>query len=67
MAEFVADEAPHGHVVWQDHEYAGFHYVIFCDSQTGATTAVPHKGQHPAASKEKHLRAAVETYQQDFA
>ncbi len=43
-----------------DYEYAGFHYEIKYDGQR--YWAFPHLGQHSAASKEKHRRAALEQY-----
>jgi hypothetical protein len=46
------------------HEYAGFRY--FMEYENGlAVRATPCPGQHPAANKEKHRRAALETYQQE--
>ena len=41
------------------HEYAGFMYEI--NGTPSRLTATPEPGQHPAANKEKHRRAAVET------
>lgn len=46
-----------------DYEYVGFHYTIMKDGLL--TCAAPHLGQHPAAGKAKHIRAAVECYLQD--
>lgn len=44
------------------YEYAGFRYNIV---ETGRSiTATPCPGQHPAANKEKHRRAAVELYRE---
>ena len=45
------------------HEYAGFTYYIRGDWPD--LTAVPLPGQHPAAAKDKHRRAAVETFKQE--
>lgn len=48
----------------EDHEYAGFRYrIVAMPCEDGLwLEAYPHPGQHPAASKAKHRRAAVETY-----
>jgi hypothetical protein len=46
------------------HEYAGFRYVIDIGG-AGNVRAVPEEGQHQAAWKEKHRRAAVETFFQE--
>lgn len=45
------------------HEYAGFLYTI--DGTLRNLTATPLPGQHPAAAKDKHRRAAVETFLQE--
>jgi hypothetical protein len=45
------------------YEYAGFMYLIH--KQDGKISMEPVPNQHPAASKEKHIRAAVEQYNQD--
>ena len=42
------------------YEYAGFQYTISVDGDE--VKVMPIKGQHPAASKEKHIRAARECY-----
>ena len=42
------------------HEYAGFLYTI--DGTLSRLTATPLHGQHRAAAKEKHRRAAIETF-----
>jgi len=53
---------PVGYVV--EYEYAGFEYRI---TKTGqGWEAVPLPGQHHAASKPKHVAAAVECYLQDY-
>ena len=48
-----------------EHEYAGFHYTI--DQREGDewVKAYPHPGQHQAAWKDKHRRAAVDTFKQE--
>jgi hypothetical protein len=43
------------------HEYAGFRYYVDVDA-IGTVRMVPVEGQHWAASKDKHIRAARETY-----
>lgn len=45
------------------YEYAGFRYII--DLANGDPRATPCPGQHPAASKEKHRRAALECWVDD--
>ena len=45
------------------YEYAGFLYRI--DGTLRHMTATPMPGQHPAANKEKHRRAAVEQFVQE--
>lgn len=47
-------------VLEENWEYAGFRYRIIKDGML--TNASPHFGQHRAAGREKHLRAAIETY-----
>jgi hypothetical protein len=44
-------------------EYAGFWYIIRREPD-GRLVAEPEPGQHPAAAKDKHRRAAVETYEE---
>lgn len=44
------------------HEYAGFHYDMDLDDTGKAISAHPLIGQHKAAGKDKHRKAAVETY-----
>ena len=39
------------------YEYAGFKYVI--DYDQGRYIAIPIQGQHRAANKEKHRKAAI--------
>ena len=46
-----------------EYDYAGFLYTILYDGML--TCASPHVGQHPAAGKAKHIRAAVECYLDD--
>lgn len=48
-----------------EYEYAGFRYTIDQREGDGNLHAYPHEGQHPAANKEKHRRAAVETFVQE--
>jgi hypothetical protein len=43
-------------------EYAGFRYQIVLGLKGQAVMAVPIAGQHPAAGKGKHCRAAVEQF-----
>lgn len=43
-------------------EYAGFRYQIVLGLKGQAVMAVPISGQHPAAGKGKHCRAAVEQF-----
>ena len=45
------------------YEYAGFRYTITTDGNH--LRAAPLPGQHRAAAKDKHLRAAVECFMQD--
>lgn len=47
------------------YEYAGFRYIMTLDETCKAVSARPAEGQHPAARKEKHLRAAVELYNEE--
>jgi hypothetical protein len=44
----------------ETYEYAGFRYKVWRDDRSKATRLTPLAGQHPAASKEKHLRAAMQ-------
>lgn len=46
-----------------DYEYAGFHYTIMHDGLL--IQASPHSGQHPAAGKNKHIRAAIDGFLYD--
>ena len=45
-----------------EYEYAGFRYTIDTSGEWPVATPLP--GQHPAAAKEKHRRAAVECFVQ---
>jgi len=45
-------------------EYAGFEYTLG-ENTHGEPVMIPVPGQHPAASKDKHCRAALEEYQAD--
>lgn len=45
--------------------YAGFQYEII-QLDNGKFSATPLPGQHPAAAKEKHRRAALENFIEDF-
>lgn len=45
------------------HEYAGFLYEIKGDWPN--FSAVPLAGQHPAAAKEKHRRAAADDFKEE--
>lgn len=45
-------------ILAEDYEYAGFHYQIDQDER-GGLWAVPLEGQHRAALKDKHRRAAI--------
>lgn len=47
-----------------EHEYAGFRYVIVHEDGE-PVRAEPVEGQHPAAAKDKHRRAALETFVQE--
>jgi len=47
------------------YEYAGFRYILVLNDQGKAISAVAEFPQHPASMKEKHLRAAVDCYNQD--
>lgn len=47
----------------ETYEYAGFVYEVIHDGETVRLTPIP--GQHSAANKEKHIRAARECYKQD--
>lgn len=49
------------------YEYAGFRYKVSCvrtENGSHIFLAVA-PGQHPAAAKDKHLRAALECYMED--
>lgn len=46
-----------------EYEYAGFRYVVTVVGDD--VRVVPVAGQHPAASKEKHIRAARECFLED--
>lgn len=43
------------------YEYAGFQYEV-TETEYGKVILKPVSGQHPAASKDKHLRAATELF-----
>ncbi len=46
------------------YEYAGFHYDM--EMKDGkAVWAHPQEGQHRAATKDRHRRAAVESFNQE--
>jgi hypothetical protein len=47
------------------YEYAGFDYILTLDDDGRAAWAKPVDGQHIAAGKDKHRRAAVEMYNQE--
>lgn len=47
------------------HEYAGFQYEMVLDETGKAIRALPYPHQHSAASKEKHRRAAIDTYNEE--
>lgn len=47
------------------YEYAGFNYYVI--HVPGGIEMRPVEGQHPAAQKEKHRRAARDCYLQDHA
>lgn len=53
--------APHA-----SYEYAGFRYLIRIDALGKAIRATPLSGQHSAAAKDKHCRAAVEQYNREY-
>lgn len=44
--------------------YAGFGYTI-TRGEDGRLRATPKPGQHPAANKERHRRAAIDEYLAD--
>ena len=46
------------------YEYAGFLYTLI-RSADGDVRAVPEPGQHPAARKQKHRMAALDSWQQE--
>lgn len=48
-------------ILHPDYEYVGFRYVIEAPDNTHIL-ATPLPGQHPAAAKDKHRRAAVECF-----
>jgi len=43
-------------------EYVGFRYWIDFAPDGSPRAAIPFEGQHKAASKDKHCRAALEEY-----
>ncbi len=43
-------------------QYAGFRYQMVMGLKGQAVMAIPLPGQHPAANKGKHCRAAVEMF-----
>jgi len=47
-------------------EYAGFSYLIDMREGDNILRAYPVPGQHPAAAKEKHRRAALQIYFEEF-
>jgi hypothetical protein len=47
-----------------DYEYAGFRYRVE-QLMDGHVQAIPLAGQHPAAAKDKHRRAAIECWEDD--
>jgi hypothetical protein len=47
------------------YEYAGFRYTIEQRKGDDWLKAYPLPGQHPAANKDKHRRAAVEMFKQE--
>lgn len=52
-------------MILQYYEYAGFLYNIVIQ-EDGRLVADPIPGQHSAASKDKHRRAALEQYLSDY-
>ncbi len=58
--EISAEAWPLGEI----YEYAGFTYLVESKSG-GGVKLIPAPGQHPAAYKEKHRRAALECYLED--
>lgn len=46
------------------YEYAGFLYWVKRENGK-AVAMIPHERQHPAAGKDKHRRAALESFFQD--
>lgn len=49
-----------------EYEYAGFKFIIEHDDGGVVTSCVAATGQHPAAYKDKHARAARECFADDF-
>jgi hypothetical protein len=47
------------------YDYAGFVYTVMIEDD-GDVRMVPEEGQHKAARKEKHIRAARECYLEDW-
>lgn len=49
-----------------EYVYAGFRYHIVVDyGDRRPYRAIPAEGQHPAASKEKHMQAAMKCWEQE--
>lgn len=48
----------------EDYEYAGFRYQVL-NTRHGETFMVPYQGQHAAAWKGVHMRAARDMYLQE--
>jgi len=46
-------------------EYAGFKFYIIINSAGDVVDAVPLPGQHYAAQRDRHRRAAMESYGND--
>lgn len=46
--------------------YAGFTYHIFINNDGTVMSAIPAPGQHRAAWKDKHKRAAMECFKIDY-
>jgi hypothetical protein len=44
----------------QEYVYAGFIYIV--TQEDGRPRLRPKPGQHPAANKDRHVRAATECY-----
>ena len=51
----------------EEYEYAGFRYIVYRNSIGVPENMVPVEGQHPAAGRDKHRRAARECLIQDEA